>query len=76
VRGHRDSTATTADFERLASAIAGRDLRGFFKAWLYGTKTPQMPGHPDWKQIPPSKTAEKSEKSDRTRWMTPGAMKK
>ncbi|MFI1836248.1 M1 family metallopeptidase [Streptomyces olivaceoviridis] len=50
VREHQDATATTADFVRLASAIAGRDLSGFFRAWLYGEKTPPMPGHPDWKQ--------------------------
>ncbi|MFJ9835786.1 M1 family metallopeptidase [Streptomyces sp. NPDC101169] len=49
VRDHRDSTATTADFVRQASAIAGRDLTGFFQPWLYGEKTPPMPGHPDWK---------------------------
>ncbi|MFI7010746.1 M1 family metallopeptidase [Streptomyces sp. NPDC050145] len=46
---HRDGTATTADFVALASQIAGRDLTGFFDAWLYGKKTPPMPGHPDWK---------------------------
>lgn len=49
VRDHRDGTATTADFERLASDISGRDLSAFFKGWLYGEKTPPMPGHPDWK---------------------------
>ncbi|MFF9404588.1 M1 family metallopeptidase [Streptomyces anandii] len=52
VRAHRDGTATTADFEQLASHTAGRDLSGFFKAWLYGEKTPPMPGHPDWKPTP------------------------
>ncbi|MFH9083608.1 M1 family metallopeptidase [Streptomyces sp. NPDC017673] len=52
VREHQDATATTADFVQLASAIAGRDLSAFFKAWLYGEKTPPMPGHPDWKQAP------------------------
>ncbi|MFC3574989.1 M1 family metallopeptidase [Streptomyces yaanensis] len=46
---HRDGTATTAGFERLASDFAGRDLSKFFRAWLYGEKTPPMPGHPDWK---------------------------
>ncbi|MEU3983153.1 M1 family metallopeptidase [Streptomyces sp. NPDC026672] len=56
VRTHRDGNATTADFEHLASNIAGRDLSGFFKAWLYGEKTPPMPGHPDWKPAPPTKT--------------------
>ncbi|MFF9086505.1 M1 family metallopeptidase [Streptomyces sp. NPDC014991] len=49
VQEHRDVTATTADFVRLASAVAGRDLGGFLGAWLYGEKTPPMPGHPDWK---------------------------
>ncbi|MEU2224262.1 M1 family metallopeptidase [Streptomyces sp. NPDC018347] len=49
VRGHRDTTATTADFVRLASAVAGRDLSDFLRPWLYGEKTPPMPGHPDWK---------------------------
>ncbi|MFF7333751.1 M1 family metallopeptidase [Streptomyces sp. NPDC090306] len=53
VRVHRDSTATTADFRRLAERISGRDLDAFFHAWLYGAKTPPMPGHPDWK---PAKT--------------------
>lgn len=50
---HRDGTATTADFERLASTLANRDLSGFFRAWVYGTKTPPMPGHPDWKSDAP-----------------------
>ncbi|WP_425828672.1 M1 family metallopeptidase [Streptomyces fractus] len=52
---HRDSTATTADFVKLASRLSGRDLSGFFDAWLYGKKTPPMPGHPDWKADPVSK---------------------
>ncbi|MGW7279813.1 M1 family metallopeptidase, partial [Streptomyces sp. NPDC054844] len=49
VTRHQDGTATTADFVRLASEISGRDLGDFFRAWLYGEKTPPMPGHPDWK---------------------------
>jgi aminopeptidase N len=49
VSRHADATATTADFESLASAVAGRDLSGFFTAWLYGERTPPMPGHPDWR---------------------------
>ncbi|MFE9172349.1 M1 family metallopeptidase [Streptomyces kebangsaanensis] len=59
VRAHRDTDATTADFQRLASDVSGRDLSGFFRAWLYGEKTPPMPGRPDWKAAPPSKTAKK-----------------
>ncbi|MYR96107.1 MULTISPECIES: M1 family metallopeptidase [unclassified Streptomyces] len=56
VRNHRDGTATTADFTRLASGIAGRDLTAFFEAWLYGKKTPPMPGHPDWSAAEPAAT--------------------
>ncbi|GAA2495054.1 M1 family metallopeptidase [Streptomyces longisporus] len=59
---HRDGTATTADFERLASRISGRDLSGFFAGWLYGKKTPPMPGHPDWKPAAPGAQAVKSAK--------------
>ncbi|MFJ6081635.1 M1 family metallopeptidase [Streptomyces sp. NPDC092369] len=56
---HRDGTATTADFEQLAAEISGRDLNDFFKDWLYGEKTPPMPGHPDWKAVEPVKKAGK-----------------
>jgi aminopeptidase N len=53
VRGHRDGTATTHDFTELASDISGRDLSAFFEGWLYGKKTPPMPGHPDWRSVAP-----------------------
>ncbi|MCX4765464.1 M1 family metallopeptidase [Streptomyces sp. NBC_01275] len=59
VQDHRDSTASTADFERLAEQFSGRDLDAFFKAWLYGEKTPPMPGHPDWKAAAPVAKAER-----------------
>ncbi|MFJ9679600.1 M1 family metallopeptidase [Streptomyces sp. NPDC101194] len=54
VRKHRDSNAATADFVRLASQTAGRDLTRFFDGWLYGKKTPPMPGHPDWHSAEPA----------------------
>ncbi|BCL27257.1 M1 family metallopeptidase [Streptomyces aurantiacus] len=54
VSAHHDGVADTADFVRLASGIAGRDLSGFFKAWLYGEKTPPMPGHADWRSAQPA----------------------
>ncbi|MFE3603728.1 M1 family metallopeptidase [Streptomyces sp. NPDC059142] len=54
VRLHRDGTATTADFTALASEVAGRDLSVFLTAWLYGGKTPPMPGHADWRSDPPT----------------------
>ncbi|MFC7218634.1 M1 family metallopeptidase [Streptomyces polyrhachis] len=49
VRRHAHGTAGTADFVALASATAGRDLGAFLHPWLYGAKTPPMPGHPDWR---------------------------
>ncbi|MET9858288.1 M1 family metallopeptidase [Streptomyces smyrnaeus] len=55
-RRHRDSTATTADFIKLASEISGKDQSAFLKKWLYGKTTPPMPGHPDWTQKKPAKS--------------------
>ncbi|MFF8845065.1 M1 family metallopeptidase [Streptomyces sp. NPDC015127] len=57
VSEHRDSTASTEDFTQLASRVAGRDLSGFFQGWLYGKKTPAMPGHPDWRSQAPKAPA-------------------
>ncbi|GGT13681.1 MULTISPECIES: M1 family metallopeptidase [Streptomyces] len=48
VTEHRDGVAGTADFVRLASQEAGRDMEPFLKPWLYGKTTPPMPGHPEW----------------------------
>lgn len=45
---YRGRTAGTQDYVRLASKVAGRDLTSFLGPWLYGAKTPPMPGHPDW----------------------------
>ncbi|WP_346777186.1 M1 family metallopeptidase [Streptomyces sp. HNM0575] len=46
---HGDGNASTADFVRLVNAVAKKDLTGFLKGWLYGAKTPPMPGHADWR---------------------------
>jgi aminopeptidase N len=54
---HRDGVASTADFQRLATRIAGRDLDAFFQGWLHGERTPPMPGHPDWKVAPAEASA-------------------
>lgn len=48
VTEHKDAVAGTEDFVRLASQEAGRDLTDFLEPWLYGKKTPAMPGHPEW----------------------------
>ena len=52
VTTYRGRSASTDDFIALASRVAGRDLRTFLIAWLYGTRTPPMPGHPDWAVTP------------------------
>jgi aminopeptidase N len=41
-------SVTTSDFIALASQVSGHDQEPFLRAWLYGTTTPPMPGHPDW----------------------------
>jgi aminopeptidase N len=49
---YRGRSATTRDFVDVANRVSGRDLTGYINAWLYGDKTPPMPGHPDWKSAP------------------------
>ena len=52
VSRYKGQTRSTADYIALASEIAKRDLRPFLTAWLYGTTTPPMPGHPEWTVLP------------------------
>ena len=52
VQRYAGQSASTDDFIALASQVSGRNLTGFLRDWLYGTKTPPMPGHPDWKVDP------------------------
>lgn len=54
VRKYANSAATTEDYIKLASTVAGRDLGPLLRSWLYGTTFPAMPGHPDWKVGPKS----------------------
>lgn len=49
VARHRDGNADTADFIALASRVSGQDQTGFLRPWLYGKRTPSMPGHPKWR---------------------------
>ncbi|MFE9023693.1 M1 family metallopeptidase [Streptomyces sp. NPDC007808] len=60
VSRHQDTSASTADFVALAEEISGRDLDGFLHAWLYGKKTPPMPGQPEWRSMDPAKTPAKA----------------
>ena len=48
VSKYRGKSASTSDFIALATKVSGRSQKSFLKAWLYGTTTPPMPGHPDW----------------------------
>ncbi|MBC2900614.1 M1 family metallopeptidase [Streptomyces cupreus] len=45
---YRDASASTEDYIAVACEVSGQDLSGFLREWLYSTKTPRMPGHPDW----------------------------
>ncbi|MFJ7243318.1 M1 family metallopeptidase [Kitasatospora sp. NPDC098652] len=56
LREHRHGTATTRDYVRTASEVSGQDLSGFLDDWLYGRRTPPVPGHPDWTVAPVSTT--------------------
>jgi aminopeptidase N len=69
VSPYRDDVASTEDFIALASHVAHRDLRPFLRDWLYGPKTPPMPGHPDWTVDPvqPQAQALRSARSPRGR---------
>ncbi|GGO90392.1 zinc metalloprotease [Wenjunlia tyrosinilytica] len=49
---HRNGAATTEDYIAVASEVSGQDQSAFLREWLFGTKTPRMPGHPDWTVAP------------------------
>jgi aminopeptidase N len=57
VQRYGGGPASTADFIALANEVSHRNLTGFLTAWLYGTKTPAMPGHPDWTVNPVASAA-------------------
>jgi aminopeptidase N len=42
------TSRSTDDFIDLASDVAGRDPRPLLESWPFSTRTPPMPGHPDW----------------------------
>jgi aminopeptidase N len=49
LRQFRFKVASTEDYVSVASRVAQRDLRPFFRAWLGSDQLPPMPKHPDWK---------------------------
>lgn len=58
---YRNSSASTEDYIAVASEVSGQDQSGFLRDWLYGTKTPRMPGHPDWTVTPVSSSLRQPE---------------
>jgi aminopeptidase N len=49
VERYRDRNVRTVDFINHVVQVTGRrDLGPFLHEWVYGAKTPPMPGHPDW----------------------------
>jgi aminopeptidase N len=45
----KDRSVSTDDYIALAAQVSGDpSVTPFLKDWLYGTRTPPMPGHPDW----------------------------
>lgn len=63
---HRNAAASTKDYIAVASDVSGQDLSGVLGDWLYGTKTPRMPGHPDWTVTPPETSVKKRGNAPRT----------
>ena len=57
VERYEGQSASTDDFIALASQVSGRNLDRFLRDWVYGTKTPTMPGHPDWTVDPVEEVA-------------------
>ncbi|KOG34314.1 M1 family metallopeptidase [Streptomyces resistomycificus] len=58
---YRNSSASTEDYIAVATEVSGQDQSGFLRDWLYGTKTPRMPGHPDWTVTPVTSTLRRSQ---------------
>lgn len=45
---YRNRSASTQDYIDVANRVSGQDLTPYFHAWLYGKKSPKVPGHPSW----------------------------
>jgi aminopeptidase N len=53
IQRFKDQSVSTDDYIALAAQVSGQpDVVRFLRDWLYGTKTPPMPGHPDWTVAP------------------------
>ena len=56
VQRYEGKSASTDDYIALATEVSRVDVTAFLRDWLYGTKTPAMPGHPDWTLNPIKQT--------------------
>jgi aminopeptidase N len=57
LKRYRNRNISTAQFIDVAVEVTGDpEVRPFLEEWLYGTKTPPMPNHPDWTVEPPTPT--------------------
>jgi aminopeptidase N len=56
VQRYAGQSASTDDFIALATQVSGQDVTQFLRDWVYGTKEPPMPGHPDWTVNPVKQT--------------------
>jgi aminopeptidase N len=45
---YEGQSVSTDDFIAFVDRNVRGDMTRFLRDWLYGTKTPPMPGHPDW----------------------------
>ena len=45
---YEGQSVSTDDFIAFVDRNVHGDLTRFLRDWLYGTKTPPMPGHADW----------------------------
>ncbi|MFK4089740.1 M1 family metallopeptidase [Kribbella sp. NPDC020789] len=55
---HRNGIISTEQYIALATRVSGdASVKPFLEDWLYGTKTPPMPNHPDWTVTPPTAKA-------------------
>ena len=45
---YEGQSVSTDDFIAFVDRSVRGDMTRFLRDWLYGTKTPAMPGHPDW----------------------------
>jgi aminopeptidase N len=64
----RNGNLSTAQFIAMAAEVSGDPtVTAFLEDWLYGTKTPPMPNHPDWPvdPVPTGPVAKSTLQTDR-----------